>query len=224
MCHTQIQQQPAGTYTYQEHFNRTAAAMAVPAFAVLLHYVSVVALDLKQRRDLRKLQRLEEAKRAMLKELKARGADTAGKGAGAWGEEKGVVSQKQEGGREGRPGPVSSPEVPVAMLCTPTAAAMAHTYTAAALRPSLHTTSHHNHHHRTHPDVLLECSGHGAAVQTCMCVCVMLLCMYMCACVTSCCAQEMTRFDRIKTLIDRFDPDARPPPPAQPGEDRGEGE
>ncbi len=66
----QIQQQPQGTYSYQEHFRRTGGAMAVPACAVLLHWVVGFWMDMQQRRDTRKLQRLENTQKTMLKELK----------------------------------------------------------------------------------------------------------------------------------------------------------
>lgn len=66
----QVQQQPQGTLTYQQHFQRTAAAAAVPACALLLHWLAALWMDVAQRRDMRKLQRLEATQRTMLKELK----------------------------------------------------------------------------------------------------------------------------------------------------------
>lgn len=69
---TQVQQQPQGMLTYQQHFQRTAAAAAVPACALLLHWVAALWMDVAQRRDMRKLQRLEATQRTMLKELKVR--------------------------------------------------------------------------------------------------------------------------------------------------------
>jgi hypothetical protein len=72
-AHTlQVQQQPHGTYSYQEHFQRTGGAMAVPACALLLHWVVGFWMDMQQRRDTRKLQRLETTQKTMLKELKVR--------------------------------------------------------------------------------------------------------------------------------------------------------
>lgn len=68
----QVQQQPAGTFTYQQHFNRTAGAMMVPVCAVLLHYILALVMDMQQRRDTRKLQRLQDAKKSMVKELKVK--------------------------------------------------------------------------------------------------------------------------------------------------------
>lgn len=68
----QVQQQPSGMLTYQQHFQRTAGAMAVPACAVLLHWLAAFWMDMQQRRDTRKLQRLEATQKTMLKELKVR--------------------------------------------------------------------------------------------------------------------------------------------------------
>lgn len=70
LAHTQVQQQPQGMLTYQQHFQRTAAAAAVPACALLLHWVAALWMGVAQRRDMRKLQRLEATQRTMLKELK----------------------------------------------------------------------------------------------------------------------------------------------------------
>lgn len=42
----------------------------MPCCAVLLHWVAALWMDLAQRRDGRKLQRLEAAQKTMLKELK----------------------------------------------------------------------------------------------------------------------------------------------------------
>jgi hypothetical protein len=70
LCGLQVQQQPSGVLTYQQHFQRTAGAMAVPALAVLLHWLAAFWMDLQQRRDTRKLQRLEATQKTMLKELK----------------------------------------------------------------------------------------------------------------------------------------------------------
>lgn len=44
--------------------------MAVPACAVLLHWIVAFCMDMQQRRDTRKLQRLEATQKTMLKELK----------------------------------------------------------------------------------------------------------------------------------------------------------
>lgn len=71
--HVQIQQQPQGTYSYQEHFQRTGAAIAVPVCAVLLHWLLGFWMDVQQRRDTKKLQRLEATQKTMLKELKVLG-------------------------------------------------------------------------------------------------------------------------------------------------------
>ena len=46
--------------------------MAVPACALLLHWVVGFWMDMQQRRDTRKLQRLENTQKTMLKELKVR--------------------------------------------------------------------------------------------------------------------------------------------------------
>jgi choline-glycine betaine transporter len=70
MCGLQVQQQPSGVLTYQQHFQRTAGAMAVPACAVLLHWLAAFWMDMQQRRDTRKLQRLQATQKTMLKELK----------------------------------------------------------------------------------------------------------------------------------------------------------
>jgi len=46
--------------------------MMVPVCAVLLHYILALVMDMQQRRDTRKLQRLQDAKKSMVKELKVK--------------------------------------------------------------------------------------------------------------------------------------------------------
>ncbi|KAF8073061.1 hypothetical protein HT031_000722 [Scenedesmus sp. PABB004] len=66
----QVQQQPPGTFTYQQHFARVGGALALPAAAGALHWLAALALGVLQRRDAARVKRLEGMKRSMVKELK----------------------------------------------------------------------------------------------------------------------------------------------------------
>lgn len=65
-----MRQQPAGTYSYQQHFARVGGAMALPAAAFAAHWLLLLGLGLLEGRDGRRLKALEGAKRGMIKELK----------------------------------------------------------------------------------------------------------------------------------------------------------
>eukprot|EP00775_Hariotina_reticulata_P010382 gene10382-10540_t len=65
-----VQQQPQGTFTYQEHFNRVSGAMLLPAVAYSLYWVMLFILKAGDKRDAKKLRALHAAKRSMIKELK----------------------------------------------------------------------------------------------------------------------------------------------------------
>lgn len=64
---SQVQQQQL---PYRQHFERVAGAMALPAAAGLLHWSLLGLVGLLDTRVARKIKSLEDAKRAMIKELK----------------------------------------------------------------------------------------------------------------------------------------------------------
>uniref|UniRef100_A0A383WGX1 Uncharacterized protein n=1 Tax=Tetradesmus obliquus TaxID=3088 RepID=A0A383WGX1_TETOB len=66
----QVQRQPLGYYSYQQHLYRVGGAMALPLVAFAVQWLLVVLLGVAEGRDSRKLKSLETAKRSMIKELK----------------------------------------------------------------------------------------------------------------------------------------------------------
>lgn len=71
----QVQSQPHGTYSYQQHFSRIGTAVTLPVAACIMHWALLLVLGWVEGRDVRKLKALEAAKRSMIKELKV----------GSWG-------------------------------------------------------------------------------------------------------------------------------------------
>jgi hypothetical protein len=66
----QVKQQPPGTYTWKEEASRVSLVFVVPAVAYLLHTVITTYVTWADSFNQRKLQRLQESKRKMIKELK----------------------------------------------------------------------------------------------------------------------------------------------------------
>ena len=66
----QVIQQPAGTYTPQEHSLRVAPLFAEPFLADLLYYVILGAMHLWDKRDRRRVDMLSKELRKMVAELK----------------------------------------------------------------------------------------------------------------------------------------------------------
>jgi hypothetical protein len=66
----QVQRQPLGYYSYQQHLHRVGGAMALPVIAFAVQWLLVLLLSVAESRDSRKLKSLEAAKRSMIKELK----------------------------------------------------------------------------------------------------------------------------------------------------------
>lgn len=66
----QVQSQPHGTYSYQQHFSRVGTAIALPAAAAAIHWVLLFIMGWAESCDRKKLKTLEAAKRSMVKELK----------------------------------------------------------------------------------------------------------------------------------------------------------
>lgn len=64
----QVQQRQ---YAYQEHFRRVAGAMALPLAAGAAHWALLGFVGALDRRVARRVKALEDAKRALIKELKA---------------------------------------------------------------------------------------------------------------------------------------------------------
>jgi hypothetical protein len=67
---SQVQRQPPGYYSYQQHLHRVGGAMALPAIAFAVQWLLVLLLGFVESRDSKKLKSLEAAKRSMIKELK----------------------------------------------------------------------------------------------------------------------------------------------------------
>ncbi|CAL8460568.1 g97 [Coccomyxa elongata] len=65
-----VVQQPAGTYTPQQHSLRVAPLFLEPLLAYMLYYVMLSCLSLYHRRDRRKLETLNSKMRKMVAELK----------------------------------------------------------------------------------------------------------------------------------------------------------
>jgi len=65
----QVQQQQ---YAYREHFERVASAIALPVGAGALHWALLWVMGLLDQRVVKRIKALEDAKRAMIKELKVR--------------------------------------------------------------------------------------------------------------------------------------------------------
>ena len=63
-------QQPAGTYTPQQHSLRVAPLFAEPILAFLLYYVILGAMHLWDKRDKRRVDVLSKKLRKMVSELK----------------------------------------------------------------------------------------------------------------------------------------------------------
>ena len=70
----QVIQQPAGTYTPQEHSVRVAPLFAEPILAFLLYYGILGAMHLWDKRDKRRVDILSKKLRKMVAELKVRPA------------------------------------------------------------------------------------------------------------------------------------------------------
>lgn len=68
----QVIQQPAGTYTPQEHSLRVAPLFAEPILAFLLYYIILGAMHLWDKRDKRRVELLSKKLRKMVAELKVR--------------------------------------------------------------------------------------------------------------------------------------------------------
>ncbi len=68
----QVIQQPAGTYTPQQHSLRVAPLFAEPILAFLLYYVILGAMHLWDKRDKRRVDILSKKLRKMVSELKVR--------------------------------------------------------------------------------------------------------------------------------------------------------
>jgi hypothetical protein len=66
----QVQRQPVGYYSYQQHLQRVGGAMAMPVMAFAVQWLLVLLLGFVESRDSKKLKSLEAAKRSMIKELK----------------------------------------------------------------------------------------------------------------------------------------------------------
>ncbi|KAF6262489.1 hypothetical protein COO60DRAFT_1699220 [Scenedesmus sp. NREL 46B-D3] len=66
----QVQRQPLGYYSYQQHLHRVGGAMALPLVAFAVQWLLVLLLGIVESRDSTKLKSLEAAKRSMIKELK----------------------------------------------------------------------------------------------------------------------------------------------------------
>jgi hypothetical protein len=67
---SQVQRQPVGYYSYQQHLHRVGGAMALPVIAFAVQWLLVLLLGFVESRDSKKLKSLEAAKRSMIKELK----------------------------------------------------------------------------------------------------------------------------------------------------------
>lgn len=66
----QVQQQPPGTYTYREHFNNVGLALAFPVIFSVLYFLAFAIMGWLDKTDSRKIKRLQDTKRSMIKELK----------------------------------------------------------------------------------------------------------------------------------------------------------
>ena len=70
----QVIQQPAGTYTPQEHLLRVGPLFAEPILAFLLYYVILGAMHLWDKRDKGRVETLSKKLRKMVSDLKVRRA------------------------------------------------------------------------------------------------------------------------------------------------------